>query len=597
MMHTPYVAVSWSRARPPAVDVLAELSDAFLACGWSLALTRPDLWLWQRGDRPLQVSASCGRVVIGRWFGDAAGVADGVHRPVAERARRLCRDGWGSYVALLQDGPGGPWSAFRDPSGVVEALTWRAGDCAIVASGFAGVPTHLQPGRLALDWLVIADFLRRPAAQFGRSGLHDVSPIAPGDLQRLGGAEDAAVPIWRPRDFLPAGAQVEPEWPEHLAATVQSVIERLLRPFERLASETSGGFDSSVVNAGLCRAGLGGRLAAAVHYVGERPEADERPWVDLLAARYDLPVARMALATGAIDPERDFADLARDVRPPYAAVDADRDRDTAALLERVGAQTLVTGKGGDALFFQMPSAAVLADLWAVGGWSAARHPRHAEVAAWTRRSVWSLWREALRRRPSGGPASALGALAGPRLGPAPPIPPHPWLAGLEDLPPGKRLQIEALVSSFTSVGVTRRGRIAQVVQPLLAQPVMELCLSIPTWELVRGGRDRGLAREAFADWLPEPLVQRRSKGNLTTHYARRTAASAEVLRAHVLDGVLVDAGLLDRRETEAALQPDSLIWRAEGSDLIGVAALESWVRYWQTRVADAPHARRPSLAD
>lgn len=54
--------------------------------------------------------------------------------------------------------------------------------------------------------------------------------------------------------------------------------------------------------------------------------------------------------------------------------------------------------------------------------------------------------------------------------------------------------------------------------------------------------------------------------------------------------MLTGAGLLDRRETKAALQPDSLTWRADGIDLIGVAAIESWVRYWQTCAPDAPGA-------
>lgn len=598
-MNAPYVAVSWPASRAPAEEDLTALSEAFRRREWGLALARPGLALWQRLDRPLQVTAACGQVLLGRWFRHAAEAAgDGFRHDVDERARRLCRGGWGTYLALLQEGSDGPWWAFRDPSGAVEALTWTTGAYALVASSLDSVPSDLQPRRLALDWSVIADFLRRPSAQFGRSGLDDVWPIAPGDLQPLGGPPDKAVPVWRPRDFVPSGTNIDRDWPEQMAATVQSVVGRLLQPFGRLASEASGGFDSSVVNAAIVRAGLKPGLAAAVHYVGERPESDERRWVDLLSRQYGLPVVCLPLATGPIDPARDFAELARDVRPPYAAVDADRDRDTAALLDRVGAQALVTGKGGDALFFQMPSPAVLADLWAAGGLAAARHPRHAEVAQWLRRSVWSLWREALLQRSVGSPAAgALGALAGPRLGPAPSLPPHPWLADLEAVPPGKRFQIEALVSSLASVGVNRRGRVACVVQPLLAQPVMELCLSIPTWELVRGGRDRGLAREAFSDWLPAPLVQRRSKGNLTTHYARRTAASAEVLREHLLDGVLVDAGLLDRRATEAALQPDSLIWRADGIDLIGVAAVESWVRYWQTRAPDAPRARRPSLMD
>lgn len=595
-MHPPFVAVTWRAGPASPCEPPAETVSGFQDRGWSLAVRRPGLALWHRPERPLPVSEGRDHLVLGRWRGDPSTLAamEAAPGPPLRRAGALCRGGWGAYVALLREPVGGDWWAFRDPSGAVEALTWPCGDDRLLASSLGDISPGWLPHRLALDWQVIAEQLRHPVAQFARSALRDVVPIAPGDLHPLGAPSDAAVAIWRPRDFLPAEALApDPDWPGRLAETVASVVGTMTRTYSRVVTEASGGLDSSIVCAAVARAGV---AATATHYVGDRPEADERRWVDLLCRRYGLPLTCLPLGVGPIDPEGDFAPEARDARPPFAAIDSDRDRDAARLLAAAGAQALVSGKGGDAVFFQMPSAAVLADLWRAGGLRAARHPRHAEVARWLRRSVWSLWRDGLRGPPPRPPAGALGRLAGPCLGPPGGAPPHPWLAGLDDVAPGKRLQIEALASSQLALGPHRRGRVADLVQPLLSQPVMELCLSIPTWELVRGGRDRGLAREAFGSWLPDALAQRRSKGNLTSHYARRTAASAAVLRPHLLDGVLADAGLLDRAATEAALQPDSLIWRADGIDLIGVAALESWVRHWQTRAPDVPQARRPSLS-
>jgi len=595
-MHPPFFALTWPAETEDGCEPPAHLAGPLHAQGWTLATRRPGLALWQRPERPLVLEATRDLIVVGRWFGDRALLRDaacGDPEPVG-RARSLCGGGWGAYLALIR-GEGG-WWGFRDPSGGVEALTWAARPYGVIASSLADLPPGFLPHRLALDWAVIAEQLRQPIAQMAQSALRGVCPIAPGDLQPIAGDAATATAIWRPRDFAPASAEVDPGWPERLAATVETVVDRLLAPYGRVVCEASGGLDSSVIKAAALRTGPAGRLAAALHYVGDRPEADERAWVRRLCEPHGLPVAFVPLATGPIDPDTDFAALARDARPPYAAVDPDRDRDTVRVLAEHGAQALVTGKGGDAAFFQMPSAAVLADLWQARGVAALRHPRHAEVAQWTRRSVWSLWREARRGPPSKPAFGMLGRLAGPSLEPASGQAPHRWLDGLDGLPPGKRLQIEALASSQLALGQHRRGAVADLVQPLLSQPVMELCLSIPSWELVRGGRDRGLAREAFASWLPAEIVHRRAKGNLTSHYARRTAASAAALRAHLLDGVLVDAGLLDRRATEAALRPDSLIWRADGIDLIGVAAVESWVRYWQTRAPDVPEAARPSLA-
>jgi asparagine synthase (glutamine-hydrolysing) len=512
---------------------------------------------------------------------------------VAQRANQLCDTGWGAYAALLQDPGEGGWWAFRDPSGAVEAFTWALGDLAILASGLEAIPPRMLPPNLSLDWTAIADFLRRPASLVGRSALRGLETITPGDLQPLGAPSLRAIPIWRPRDWLPVAPDVDPAWPESLALTVQATIAGLVEPYTNIVTEVSGGLDSSIVNAGLARAGLIQRVSEALHYAGEPGEADERSWAEELCARWALPMISVPRSSAPFDPSADFDELVRGARPPYAALDAARDRDTAERLRACGAQALVTGNGGDAVFFQMPTSAVVADLWADVGRAALSHPQNSGVARWLRQSVWSVWREGLgaaAERPS---APAIGRFAGWALRDLAVGPEHPWLQDLQGARPAKRIQIRALVGSHLALGSSRRSAQADLVQPLLAQPVLQLCLSIPSWELVRGGRDRGLAREAFAGWLPDAVATRRSKGALTSAYSRRAAASLEALRAHLLDGVLAQAGLLDKAEMDAALTADQLIWQADGLKLIRAAAVESWVRHWQARIPDAADAARP----
>lgn len=588
-MPPPYLAIATrgdgaGGAPPPG------LSARLAASGWAPRLARPGLQLFSRPERPLAVEtfAAGDGVLIGRWFGPRPLRHDG---DPARTARALCGSGWGPYLALLPEAATGAWRVFREPSGAVEAFTWRCGDLAVLASGLADLPPELLPHDLGLDWDAVADFLVRPASLLWRTALRGVSGVCPGDLQRLGEGTARAVAVWRPADRIPAGAGAGPVAPEPLAETLQAATAALAAPYRRIAAEASGGLDSSAVNAALVRAGLGGRVVGALHYVGDRREADERAWAQAACGPWGLPLVCADRGEGAFDPVADFAELARDARPPYAALDAVRDRDTARRLRDWGAEALVTGKGGDAVFFQMPTPLVLADLWRAKGLAAAADPLNAQVARWLRRSVWSVWREAF----GGGPAaeeSPVGRFAGWALrGAAGPV--HPWLRGLEDAPPGKRIQVEALVGGQAALGPSRRGGAADLVQPLLSQPMLELGLSIPSWELVRGGRDRGLAREAFAAWLPEAVVRRRSKGALTSVYARRAAASLPALREHLLDGVLASAGLLDRAAMDAALDADELIRRSDGLDLLQAAAVETWVRCWQTKVPDARGAARP----
>lgn len=595
-MAAPYVALVWPTASEAGRQAAARMELSLAEGAWRLWTRRPGLSVWERPERPLPpATATEGAVIVGRRFGASArpGAAGrrADARPVAEQARALAAGGWGAYVGLLHDPADDRWWLFRDPSGALEAFTWRRDALTTCASGFDALPPGALPPRLGLDWRVIADWIRDPGARGGHPAFAGIAWVAPGDVQPVDGTADEAVAVWRPSDWTPREPRIDPGWSARMAETLVETVAALLEPYVCVATEASGGLDSSVVNAAIGRAGLADRVVAALHYVGDRREADERRWAQALGERWGLPLACVPRPGTGLDLEADFAQLAKGVRPPFSALDSARDRDTAERLRAWGAQALVTGKGGDALFFQMPTPLVLADLWQARGLAAIGHPLGAQVARWLRRSVWSVWREALETPPRRA-APLLGRFGGWALRDAPPASPHPWVADAGDLPPAKRLQIAALSNGQAALGEHRRSQVVDMLHPLLTQPMMELCLSIPSWELVRGGRDRALARDAFAAWLPPCVVRRRSKGGLFSWYARLVAANAPVLRAHLLDGVLADAGLLDRRAMERALSPDDLIRSGDGVDLMAAAALESWVRHWQTRVPDAPGAER-----
>jgi len=594
-MAAPYFVLTWPDPCPDAHDAAKRAAERLVSAGWERWAARRGLSVWQRPERPLPVDVTVcpDGVLVGRYQRTSPDPASSPiqDRSARARARTLSEGGWGGYLALLPDPATDQWWVFRDPSGAVEAFTWRVGRLAICASGFDHLPSGLFPERLGLDWRAIADCLRDPGALGSRPALASVEAVTAGDVQPVGGLARDGSAIWRPGRWAANPAKLDPAWEPRLAATLTDTVTAMVAPYDRVATEASGGLDSSIVNAAVAQAGLGHRVVSALHYVGDRPEADERPWAKALCDLWGLPLACIDRPRAQIDPEADFAPLARDIRPPLAALDAPRDRDTAARLQASGAQALLTGKGGDAAFFQMPTPWVLADLWQARGAAAIRHPLNAQVARWLRRSVWSIWRELLWRSPSA-PASPLGRFAGPALRDCGPAAPHPWLADLDGLPPAKRIQVRALTSGQTGQGANRRGQVADLLHPLQAQPMMELCLSIPAWEHVRGGRDRALARDAFGPWLPPSIARRRSKGGLSSWYTRHVATSAPALGAYLLDGVLVDAGLLDPAAIEAALDPDDLIVAGDGSGLIAAAAVEAWVRYWQTRVPDAAGAER-----
>ncbi|WP_372786018.1 asparagine synthase-related protein [Phenylobacterium sp.] len=557
--------------------------------GWTSIHRDADVRIWGRGRKHPTVYGQGSVLAVGICLRhgscEPVRVAD-LHPHVTARAtaERLCRESWGAYVGLLQDGT--TRSLFRDPSGGLECFTWSIGRVRLVTSQAGPPDAGLFPPRATLNWDVIASWTVDRGQGAIASGLDGIEIVPPGCLLRPGAAERGPTLIWRPSKVASTfdGRDVA----EALVDSVGLAVEGLIGAHDLVLDELSGGLDSAVVAASIVQRGLAPRVATCLNYFGDRAESDERRYARAAAEHLGLPLTCVAKPVNALT-EVDFVEVARGLRPGFPATDPARDRDTAARLETSGASALVTGHGGDLVFFQMPTPLVAADRLQTDGLRGLSAAYLGDVARFTRKPVWSI----------------LGGLARPsrldlykqselmRGAYSAPFAVDPWTEDTKSLLPAKRLQVTSLFSAQLARGWSRREAAADILNPLLAQPVVEFCLGLPVSVLVEGGRDRALVRRAFRHRLPALLVDRRSKGELNAHYGRMIAASLGYLRPLLLDGCLVEAGLLDRPALESALTPEHLILDRSASEILFAAVIENWVRWWQTRVPDSPQASRP----
>jgi asparagine synthase (glutamine-hydrolysing) len=159
---------------------------------------------------------------------------------------------------------------------------------------------------------------------------------------------------------------------------------------------------------------------------------------------------------------------------------------------------------------------------------------------------------------------------------------HPWFDTPANALPGDQERISDLVGTQSyRDGIARSAR-WPMRYPLLSQPVMEACLSVPTWMWITGGRNRSIARSAFSNSLPSSILNRRSKGT----YARYYAAIYEQFRDHLLsflmDGVLASRGVLDldelRREAASGHHPEHPL----NLRVFDLCMVENWIRHQGT---------------
>jgi len=509
-----------------------------------------------------------------------------------QAAGHLVSAGFGRYLAVFTEGP--RVQVLRDPMGTQEALAWTREGLGFVGSRLPRDLT-LWPTDLAIDWSAIANILRHKILAHHLSPLVGVSSIEPGVLLDPWRADADGVlrgeKLWAPAWFAAQAGRGKPRrcWrdPATLAQVIDGVTAAYAQGRQQILCEISGGLDSAIVAASLKRSGAG--VVYALNHSWPQVEADERVFAQAAADSLGTPLTIVDRDLLILDAAK-LARAAGGPRPNFLAGDPDHDADLAVRLAAAAtpgeAAALFTGRGGDAVFYQMPAPELALDLIGARPSASPRLKGLASLAARRGTTVWRLIKEARERQRRG----LLSPPASPLLAPGVadmPVVWHPWLDDLQDVSPAKRIQLRAIVNSLTAFGESERHRVADILDPLMAQPVVETCLLTPATLLAVGDTDRPFARRAFEGRLPASIQQRRGKGDLSVFFSRSLAASAPFLKAYLGDGRLAQQGLLNREVIDATLDADHLIWRDATPDLFVAMALEAWVRRWEDILSDA----------
>ena len=483
--------------------------------------------------------------------------------------RTLLAESWGQYVALLRDESA--VTILRDPSGAVPAYHFGRGDVDIFFSD-PELGREFGVRERAIDEDFLRQWLSFPFLRSARTGLIGVSEILPGTTRTLRAGGGGGAVLWSPWQHATKGPHDFDKAAEQLRVCLIATVAAQVRTSEPPILELSGGLDSSIVATCLGSAGL---PFIAANFVTRMPDGDERDYARAVAEAFGAPFQTLEEDDLPLDldPPTSFR-----LRPPLSPVLQPLHRAFRGMAERAGTGTFATGAGGDNLFCYLTTASPALDAYRDLG------PRQAlstllDIAARAECTVWTAAafalrkRRAIAKRPRWQRDERFLAGEAPVERPDP----HPWLDAPPDARPGKVEHVASVVRAFHFLDPDPSAP-QDIIHPLLNQPLMELCLGIPTWLWVRGGRDRAVARAAFADLLPEKILNRRTKGRLESMCARTYDENKSRLAALLLDGDLAARGLLELTELQAYLQAPE---RARGEAYFRVfdlVSLELWLR-------------------
>jgi asparagine synthase (glutamine-hydrolysing) len=592
---TGYTALRWRATEPEAAHIARRAAAHLRGVGWTLAIDEPG-WCVAL-DRPDAASSlrTCddGRAIaIGSLYDRAATdfgrvpeqIFPGRSTDFRALARTLTARGWGAYVAIGIDTTAPDrMSIFRDPIGALECITWFAKGVRVVSSTPEPIIAITRPDDLGIDWARVANLLAFPGSVGDELPWTGLYAVPAGTIVECQSAARVETRIWHPAAFcapLPPTTQ-EPE--RRLAWLVDSCTATWCSGFRNGVAELSGGLDSAIVAAAASRL-KPPPVHHWFHYSSDDIAGDERIFAKAVADHLDLPLTTRTCAARRLG-AHDIDTMPVAVRPGLGAVSLFHDRDLAARLDPLGVDAVLTGHGGDAIFFQPASPLVAADLWSDARSLAEKLDALEDIARWSNVSIWRalgiVLKDGIRRSALSIPPTMhrfLGEAAhGTRHR-------SPWLEDVGRLAPAKQLQIWMIANCRSVFGSSWCSQSRRVIHPLMSQPLIEHVLAIPAIDLTLGRRERGLARAAFSRRLPAMLIDRRGKGDLTLYFGRMLASSTHFLRDYLLDGVLATRKIIDSSALEAILTPDILMSEDHYSELLTTVIVERWARVWSERL-------------
>ncbi len=599
-----YVFFLWNSSEPAASETAAHLVQIFRRCNptWTSALTSEgaSALLAPDGARSFEsfplprragiVLGTLFPVDLARWspgwtpvfcdrFAEAALLSAGRH---------LVETFWGRYVALLTAREGREHYVIRDCSGQIPCFALLHRGVHVLFAEIEDIACLPLPP-FNIDRRALARFIFSAELPQRESGLREVRELLAGDCLAIKENSMRQFSLWNPVTICRAHPRENPvEAQTALRSVVQTCVSCWASRYHRILHKLSGGLDSAIVLGCLQRSPVRPAVTCInTHSVGI--EADERAYARLAAAQADVELIELPLYPSGAALDGRLFDLPRSPRPSVISIfDMPALPRQNAVARRLAAEATWTGHGGDHLFLQSSLDLGAVDYVLDHGpisnfWPAVRDAaRHSRMPYWqvlkdVARHGW--FRTEWRIPTSNAPAPAF-------------LCPELWRSIVDDVRPhrasaaaglsvGKQRHI-AIVAEVLNRHRPIPGLYAAQHHPLLSQPLIELCLQIPTYTLLRGGRDRSLARTAFADCVPPEIVSRSAKGTIASSLMRLVRDSAEFVKELIMEGELIRERIVERDALEPYVARGRPVDQWSLWPLLSCIAAEIWLRKWTT---------------
>ena len=598
-----YVALAWSdesELENATVDLLSRQMSAS-TLPWTLALDRPGLLVYcygtRKGSSNVYLLPDGTGVVLGTLFRRrgcessakltlSTGEARDIH---TSAGLHLIEQYWGRYVALVQSSDSDTLRVIKSPTGELDCQSTVISGVRIFFSRADHCPL-LKSRSFSPNWnYLAADLAVGMLPETRETGVTEIKRVLHGECWAIRQGRVERRQYWQPHKFVNAERIEDADLAaSELRYTAHECVSAWASCYDSKLAMLSGGLDSSIVVSLLAAKSMGSDVVCINYRNAHDPVTDERRFAREVANESGFALLEFEQsATVSLKPLLDMPRLAAPCQPLSELCNSIREREIA---QKYHASAIFTGHGGDQLLFQNGANYLCADYIATYGLRGKAISVALDAARITRGALWptlfqgildGIRRDTLAtvmRRYAFSQlltAEATDEVRKSRLF----LP--SWLDVSGAVPPGKCWQIIGLSFPNELYGSYAAEDDPEYVFPLLSQPLQELCLRIPTHILSVGGRDRGLARRAFARDVPPSILHRSSKGFVDDYLKELLVANLSLIKSLVCDSILVKERIVDATALDNALRLDQSMGIGNAIEILQLAATEAWLRAWQ----------------